>query len=67
MQATPRPRWLLQVLALVACVSFVQASAAATFGFDDVTAVARGIAAKPYKEPEPRTVAARTARHEYDG
>jgi glucans biosynthesis protein len=46
--------WLRQVLALIACVSFVQAVAATTFGFDDVTAVARGIAAKPYKAPVDR-------------
>ena len=54
MQATATSRWLRQVLALVACVSFMQAVAATTFGFDDVTAVARGIAAKPYKEPVDR-------------
>ena len=54
MQATPRSRWLQHVLALIACVSFAQAAAAASFGFDDVTAVARGIAAKPYKVPVDR-------------
>ena len=50
----PRSRWLQHALALIACVAFAQAAAAASFGFDDVTAVARGIAAKPYKAPVDR-------------
>ena len=47
-------RWLQAVFGLALCLVFAEVMAAAAFGFDDVTALARGVAAKPYKAPPDR-------------
>ena len=47
-------RSLHALIGLALCLCLVEAIAATAFGFDDVTALARGIAAKPYKAPPDR-------------